>query len=234
MWGRAVPRRTIIYIDGYNLYYSRLKSTPYKWLDVVALFRDQILKPQDPIAEVLAVKYFTAPVKASYARHGATSEQAQTQYLRALRAKYDFIEVINGFHIFEPTKLPAFVKGTPASKDNLAPVWMIEEKQTDENLSLQVYRDAIKGHCTQSVICSNDSDLEPVLKLLAMDAPAVTLGLVLPLREPGPDEQRFSNKRLLGKTHWVRHYIRDEELANSQLPQHVPTNKKPASKPAHW
>jgi len=30
--------RTAIYIDGYNLYYGRLRDTQYKWLDVVALF----------------------------------------------------------------------------------------------------------------------------------------------------------------------------------------------------
>lgn len=111
---------------------------------------------------------------------------------------------------------------------------MIEEKQTDENLSLQVYRDAIKRHCDQVVICSNDSDVEPVLNLLAQDAPEVTVGLILPLREPGEQAQRFSNKRLIGKAHWVRHYIRDDELAVSQLPQNVPTKKKPASKPTHW
>lgn len=104
IWARTVPRKTIIYIDGYNLYYSRIKNTPYKWLNIVELFRDQILKSQDLFAEVVAVKYFTAPVKASYARHGTTSEQAQTQCLRALQAKYEFIEVINGF----PTRsLPA-------------------------------------------------------------------------------------------------------------------------------
>lgn len=230
----AVPKKTIIYIDGYNLYYSRLKNTPFKWLDIVRLFRDQLLRQQDPSADVIAVKYFTAPVMATYARHGVTSEQAQTQYLRALKAKHECIEIINGFHIFEPTKLPVFVKNLAATKANLAPVWLIEEKQTDVNLSLQAYRDAIKGHCDQVVICSNDSDVEPVLKLLAQDAPEVTVGLVLPLREPGSDARRFSNKRLVGKAQWVRHYIRDEELANSQLPQNVPTKKKPASKPAHW
>ena len=39
--------KTHIYIDGYNLYYSRLKGSPYKWLDLVALFRDQIVLKQD-------------------------------------------------------------------------------------------------------------------------------------------------------------------------------------------
>lgn len=229
-----MTKRTIIYIDGYNLYYSRLKDTTFKWLDIARLFRDLILKQQDPSVEVVAIKYFTAPVMASYARHGTISEHAQTQYLRALQAKYEWIEVIQGFHIFEPTRLPTFVHGVAANKTNLSAVWMIEEKQTDENLALQVYRDAIKGHCDQVVICSNDSDVEPVLKLLAQDVPEITVGLVLPLREPGSDARRYSNKRLIGKAHWVRHYIRDEELANSQLPQNAPTKKKPASKPAHW
>ncbi|MEY3610468.1 MAG: hypothetical protein RJB14_190, partial [Pseudomonadota bacterium] len=75
-------KKTTIYIDGYNLYYSRLKGTPYKWLDVIALFRDQILKAQDPGSEVLSIKFFTAPVKANYARHGEASTHAQTQYHR--------------------------------------------------------------------------------------------------------------------------------------------------------
>ena len=79
---------TIIYVDGYNLYYSRLKGTPYKWLDLGTLFRDQILKPQDPSANVICIKYFTSPVKASYARHGEASAHAQTQYHRALKATH--------------------------------------------------------------------------------------------------------------------------------------------------
>ena len=49
--------KTCIYIDGYNLYYSRLKGTPYKWLDIVALSRDQIVLPQDPRSKVVAIKF---------------------------------------------------------------------------------------------------------------------------------------------------------------------------------
>jgi hypothetical protein len=83
--GRGAPGR---YIDGYNLYYSRLRGTAFKWLDIVALFRDRILQVQDPSAQVTRVKFFTAPIKANYARHGQASEHAQAQYHRALTAKY--------------------------------------------------------------------------------------------------------------------------------------------------
>lgn len=228
-------KRTTIYIDGYNLYYSRLKGTSYKWLDVAALFRDRILRPQDPDAHVVAIKYFTSPVKASYARHGDASTHAQTQYLRALQAREPgLVQIIQGFHIFEPTFLPSHQAGVDPSKSSVSPVWMIEEKQTDVNIALHVYRDAMRGDTDQLVICSNDSDLQPAMQMVREDAPAVAVGLVMPLREKSSGDGKVPNKRLTSLAHWVRHHIRDEELALSQLPLNVPTKKKPASKPSHW
>lgn len=227
--------KTHIYIDGYNLYYSRLKGTSFKWLDIVTLFRDRVLLPQDPDAEVVAVKFFTAPVKASYARHGQDSEHAQTQYHRALQAKHpELIQIIKGFHIFQPTSLPLYESDIAPSKSRVSPVWMIEEKQTDVNIALHLYRDAVQGACEQLVVCSNDSDLEPALRLIREDVPSARIGLVMPLREDSKGEGKVPNKRLTAQAHWVRHHIRDEELAGSQLPQNVPTKKKPASKPPHW
>jgi uncharacterized LabA/DUF88 family protein len=228
-------RRTIIYIDGYNLYYSRLKGTPYKWLDITALFRDHVLRPQDPDAQVIAIKYFTSPVKAAYARHAEASTHAQTQYHRALQAREPaLLQIITGFHVFEPTRLPAHREGIAPNKDCVSPVWMVEEKQTDVNISLHAYRDAVRGNADQLVICSNDSDLEPALRMVREDAPAVRIGLVLPLRENSVATGKAPNKRLTALAHWVRRYIRDEELARSQLPLNVPTRRKPASKPPHW
>jgi hypothetical protein len=37
--------KTIIYVDGLNLYYGSLRSTPYKWLDLYALFATPIVEP---------------------------------------------------------------------------------------------------------------------------------------------------------------------------------------------
>jgi uncharacterized LabA/DUF88 family protein len=233
--GISILAKTNIYIDGYNLYYSRLKGTAFKWLDLTALFRDQIVMQQDPNAQVLSIKFFTSPVKASYARHGQASEHAQTQYHRALLAKYpDVIEIIKGFHIFQPTALPVYEEGASPSKSNVAKVWMIEEKQTDVNIALQAYRDVARGMCEQVVICSNDSDLEPALRLIREDFPVATIGLIMPLRAQAHGDGKVSNKRLTPLAHWVRHHILDNELMRAQLPQNVVTKKKPASKPQHW
>ena len=227
--------RTTIYIDGFNLYYSRLKGTPFKWLDIVKLFGQKILHAQDPGAELVKVKFFTAPVKASYARHGDTSSQAQTQYHRALKARYpDLIEIINGFHVFEPSMLPIHQPAVDPSKSKVTAVWMIEEKQTDVNLALHAYRDAVRGTCDQLVFCSNDSDMEPALQMIRNDVPDAKIGLVTPLRGKEHGNAQVANKRLTNLAHWVRQHIRDDELTASQLPQHVPTRKKPASKPTHW
>ena len=48
--------RTQIYIDGYNLYYGRLRETPFKWLDVVALFSSitRSIEPHTPLKKNVA------------------------------------------------------------------------------------------------------------------------------------------------------------------------------------
>lgn len=46
-----MKKRSIIYIDGYNLYYGLLKGTAYKWLDLAVFAR--MLLPGDH--EVVAV-----------------------------------------------------------------------------------------------------------------------------------------------------------------------------------
>ena len=50
--------RTFVYVDGFNLYYGALKGTPWKWLDLPALFA-KVLQPHH---DILTVKYFTARV----------------------------------------------------------------------------------------------------------------------------------------------------------------------------
>lgn len=71
--------RTIIYVDGFNLYYRALKGTPYKWLNLKAL-ASQLLRPDN---RIVAIKYYTARVT------GATdpgSPRRQQAYLNALHS----------------------------------------------------------------------------------------------------------------------------------------------------
>jgi hypothetical protein len=110
--------RTAIYIDGYNLYYGRLRGTQYKWLDVVALF-SQIVQSIEPRSELRSVKFFTAPALTRFARHGEASMKAQNDYHRALEAKYpNIFSKILGTHSYEKdgTDLPAYIDGQAMRK----------------------------------------------------------------------------------------------------------------------
>lgn len=219
--------RTIAYVDGYNLYYSRLRGTPFKWLDLHALLQS-ILHIQDPAMELVQVRYFTAPVISRLASHGPASVEAQHAYLRALQ--FRGIEVTLGRHQLEPGLAPRYQSGLPASRQDTVPVWYLDEKETDVRLALTMYRDARRSTMDQAVLVSSDTDMVPVLEALRADF-ALPLGLILPRRPGGGRPAAVS---LMQRVDWTRTVILDSELANAQLPPRVPTRRKPADKPGYW
>jgi len=230
--------RTAVYIDGYNLYYGRLRDTSFKWLDLVALF-DNLLSIQSGIQHVDSVKFFTAPALARFASHGQDSVEAQHHYHRALEQRYpDRLSIILGAHSVDAggTLLPTYQEDVPFDRRVRTRVWKIEEKKTDVNLAMAMYRDACKGMHDQIVICSNDSDAQPALTALREDFPGITIGVVTPVRPADPAKGAFRgvSRSLSQQAHWTRRHILDAELAAAQLPAIVPTRKKAIRKPAHW
>jgi hypothetical protein len=76
---RPPPVKTNFYVDAFNLYYGALKGTPYKWLDLAALFGRVF-----PKNETHRIRYVTARVDRQpphFQQH-----QQQQAYLRALFA----------------------------------------------------------------------------------------------------------------------------------------------------
>lgn len=72
-------KRVSFYIDGFNLYYGRLKANPaLRWLDPDALARR--LRPHDTVH----VRYFTARARA---QPDPVARDHQRLYLRALDAR---------------------------------------------------------------------------------------------------------------------------------------------------
>ncbi|GGD41882.1 hypothetical protein GCM10007235_12420 [Pseudoxanthomonas indica] len=144
---------TAVYIDGYNLYYGRIRGTPYKWLDVVSLF-EHLLHGQNPHAELNSVRYFSAPALGRFATHGDASVLAQQDYIRALQQVHrDRFSTVMGKHSYDRhgTSLPHFEPGRPFDRTHRVKVWKLEEKQTDVNLALSLYREASTGRYHQVV-----------------------------------------------------------------------------------
>lgn len=223
--------QTTIYIDGLNLYHGTLKGGAYKWLDVVKLFTE-ICHEQNPLVQVVKIKFFTAPIKGKIASRGEQAVQAQNAYHKALRTLYpDRFQIIEGYFTLEESGMPRYQ--TPVVKEDRISVWRLEEKKTDVQIALTMYRDACKG-MEQLVLVSNDSDIVPAFEAIREDCPQVHLASIIPRLKRIDGEDRPGNAELAHLSNWVRHHIREEELQTCQLPVFIPTKKKPVYKPNYW
>jgi len=149
--------RTNIYIDGFNLYYGSLKDTPYKWLDLKALF-SRILNPDHTI---LAIRLYTAKVSAREDDRGVSSRQ--TVYHNALEAHTPELQIIRGRFLESKARMPVV---NPGRRQRTIEVIKTEEKGSDVNLAVHVVNDAWHDRYDCAVICSNDSDLGESLKII--------------------------------------------------------------------
>ena len=236
------PLRTRIYIDGYNFYYGCLRGTPHKWLDLLPLFENHILPSallkdgdghirQSALLPSPSIKFFTAKIIESVAR-STDSVSSQARYHTALRKLHDGrIELIEGYYAVNTMK----VKVVDADEPNRPPreckevqAWKVEEKQSDVNLALQVYHDAITGQIDHAVIVTNDTDIAPALAMIRAHT-QVLMGVVVPTT----DHTRPPNTDLVKLAHWTRRHINSSELAACQLPRVIP-GKRPTIKPDSW
>ncbi|MDE2760313.1 MAG: NYN domain-containing protein [Paracoccaceae bacterium] len=204
--------RTQIYVDGFNLYYGALRYTPYKWLDLSALFRN-MLKPHH---QILAIKYFTARVESRENDPG--KPQRQDFYLRALRAHCQEIGIIEGKFKTRKSCLP--LVEPPHSKVR---VLRTEEKGSDVNLAVHLLNDAWQDEYDCAVVVSNDSDLAEAMRLVREQREKF-LGLMTPgNRHPSQDLTEYAN---------FHRNIRRNLLERSQLPDLIPGTN--ISKPEEW
>lgn len=236
------PLRTRIYVDGYNFYYGCLRGTPYKWLDLLALFEKHILPSalvkddqgrirDSTLLTSPSIKFFTAKIIESVAR-ASDSVSSQARYHTALRKLHEGrIELIEGYYAVNKMK----VKIVDAEYPDRAPrecqeiqAWKVEEKQSDVNLALQAYHDAVTGQIDHAVIVTNDTDIAPALEMIRAHTD-VLIGVVVPTT----NQTRPPNTDLVRLAHWKREHVNATELAACQLPR-VIQSRKPTIKPESW
>ncbi len=216
--------RTIVYVDGYNLYYGLLRKSKLKWLDLYALFNDHVL---DDKAKLLEVRYYTAPVLGRMS-DDPQSTQRQRQYIQALKRMHTTgLTVIEG-RIVASTPFQRLVTPIPEAPHlEKVQVYDFNEKKTDVNLASDMIAGAWTNAYDQAVLCSNDSDLEGALATIRKHHPKIRLGLVAPIR--GDDHRKIS-KDLSVYADWAK-ILSPVHLANAQLPERIAHTalKKPES-----
>lgn len=207
--------RTMVYVDGFNMYYGCLRKTPYKWLDLCALF-DRTIPPNHTLAKV---KYFTARV--SSLPNDPDAPLRQNVYLRALEAHCGKrIEIIEG-------RFQVKNKWAPLAKppNQVVEVINTEEKGSDVNLAVELVHDAWNNLFDCAVVVSNDADLERALKI----AKQIKKKRLILMTPGGP-----VRKPLTSLTRWAHKQknIDSADLAASQLPLAIPGTT--LTKPSNW
>jgi hypothetical protein len=204
---------TYVYVDGFNLYYGAVKGTSLKWLDLKALC--ERIFPKNNIARI---KYFTARV------HPTPSDSdkplRQTIYLRALRQHIPCLEIIEGYFLVKPVRMPLVTgKGT-------VEVIKTEEKGSDVNLAVHLINDAWKGRYQAAIVVSNDSDLVEAIRLVKSEHR-------LPVGVLNPQMQQKKKMAVqLNKVASFRGQIAVADLVACQLPDPIPGTN--IQKPAAW
>lgn len=172
---RTKPR-SIVYIDGFNWYFSLFRHFPaWKWLNIESFFRE--MRNQEEIAKI---KFFTALVHPQL-RHSAQRER-QKRYLSALSTLRS-LEIILGAYQTRKVTCRADCRksyGVP------------EEKKTDVNIAVHLLNDAVKGNAEKLIVVSGDSDIQPAIAWVKENYPGVHLHVYIPSL-PAERKMRYSN-----------------------------------------
>ncbi len=194
---QASPReRVAVYVDGFNLYFGLRQSNwqRYYWLDLVAL-GEHLLKPGQ---ELVATHYFTARIRSN--GRNAADMARQNNYIEALG--------VRGVHIQEGHYLPKIRECRKCGAS-----WTdYEEKETDVNIAIQLFSDAVDDVFDTALIISGDSDLSTPIRRVRRRFPRKRMIVVFPPARHSSELKRHAHGYLT---------IGEDKLRNSLLPERI-------------
>lgn len=196
--------KTFIYIDGFNLYCSALKRTPYKWLDLKVVCQKILASHHD----IVKIKYFTARVSGKLDPHQPIRQQT---YIRALEQYTPEFEAIYGHFLSHSVWAPLT---NPTKNTRKVQVIKTEEIGSDVNLAVHLLHDAWLDEYECAVVISNDSDLAESMKLVRQHHKKL-IGLIC------PNDGGHPSKELMKQADFTKK-IRKDVLDSSQLPNPIP------------
>jgi uncharacterized LabA/DUF88 family protein len=208
--------RTIVYVDGFNLYYGAVKKTPYKWLNISALC--QYLLPRN---QIVKIKYFTALVTAR--PNDPDQPNRQLLFLRALQT-IPGLEIIHGHFLSHEVSMPLASPAPGGPK--YVRVIKTEEKGSDVNIAAHMINDGYQRRYNIAILVSNDSDLAEPIKIVRNEL-HLTVGILNPFPEDHPSQElrKYAN--------FVKP-IRKGVLAASQFPPMLEDVNGKFYKPPTW
>lgn len=177
-----------------------------------------MLRPAD---DLLAIKYFTAPVS-------GFQRQDQETYLKAL-STLELTKIIVGKFKnkrFQCTNNRCSFNGDRFFESR-------EEKRTDVNIAVAMVDDAYQNQCDQFILVSGDSDLVPAIGVIRTRFPAKKITVYVP-NIPSPTNTRGFAVELRSAAHAHRD-LPLNILRLAQFPAQLPDGSGGTiTKPADW
>lgn len=212
-------QRTIVYIDGFNLYHGIVDRgfRGYLWLDLQS-FSQKLLTPKQ---RLVAVSYFTAR------RLNPEKEERQKLYLSALQ---EFCGLTPYFGIYKEKELNCSncgnrIRHCPECKKRLK---IAEEKMSDVNLAVEMTCDTFTDAFDTAIIVSGDNDFVGLIESIRRQFPNKQVILYFPpMRDRNVDHLKQVSSNSFT--------ITEEMLKNSQLPDEIPRrNGRNLIRPEEW
>ena len=206
--------RTIVYVDGFNLYHGALRHSPYKWLNVHALAKSLIGDNKN----IVKIKYFTARV--SPRANDPEQPFRQHLYLRALATLN--AQIVYGRYLSHVVRM--YKAHQVRGEDPFVEVVKTEEKGTDVNIASHMIVDAADDLFDCAILISGDSDLTTPVKL-CIGKYGKIVGVL------NPQKQKCMT---LEKEATFYKHIRESALASSQFDAVLTDAQGSFHKPAKW
>ena len=215
-------KNTIVYIDGYNLYYGLLKGTSYKWLDLARFAKELVGEGHN----VMAVKYFTSWVKPH--PYDLATVERQNLYLQAV-AGTGVVKTTLGFYSKRKKLLPAVeesCKSCPSAEGGFVRAVVLEEKRTDVNMAVAMVVDAARPEIDCVAVITGDSD-----QVGAIEAVRYTYGKKALVFNP---HETFSENLKKASSYYKQ--IPRDLPSRCQLPDEIPvgTHGNVIRRPEAW
>lgn len=213
--------KTILYIDGFNFYYSAVKDTPFKWINLLKL--TQSVFPKNTFT---AIRYFTARVHPM--PNNPDQPIRQQLYWRALKTLPN-LDIIEGDFRTRKTRMPV-VSPPP----NTIEVFKVEEKGSDVNLATHLLVDGFLKRYEAAIVISGDSDLITPIRMVKEQL-NMPVGVLNPQRLSGPKpKQRRKNAGLKQAATFYKNGVRWAQLQSAQFSTTLTDAHGTFHKPTSW
>ena len=213
-------KKTSVYIDGFNLYYS-LKKTSFKWLNLHKLSQLYLSSGQHDIQKI---KYFTAKVKST--PKNPSKDIRQDIYLRALNTIPNLQIIYGKFKKRQIRGILCNLSDRKQLKKDIVEIKKWEEKKSDVNIATHIVSDAYKNHYDCAVLISNDTDLTPPLLYVKYELKKLVI-VISPYEDIHADLKKSSHFYKTISLHTLEQCQFPENMADAKGPFFCPPKWKP-------